>query len=101
MSDAYITKGTRIRAQWFQASDPPSSLAGVMMKVGAKFIDVTGTCRHFRGDDPTNPSTVDIYIDPDPGTWDGPLVKPDGGCSCPASHPGHVRIKPKHVLGMV
>jgi len=96
----YITKGTKVRARWFKANDPMSCLAGMQMKIGVTDVTVSGVCRHFRGDDPVNPTKVEVYIDPDPGTWTGPLVKPAGGCSCPADHPGHVLINPDHIVGV-
>lgn len=100
MPAPYITKGHRIRASWLVADDPPGCLAGMQLKITAKSYDVTGVCRHFRGDDPVNPTRIMIYIDPDPGTWTGPLVKPDGGCSCPPDHPGHVAINPDHIVAV-
>ena len=92
----HITKGSRVHARWFQANDPPSCLAGVQMKVAGQFADVTGVCRHFRGDDPVNPTVITVFIDPDPGTWDGPTVRPPG-CTC--DHP-HVAVNPDHIVGV-
>ena len=97
MPAPYVTKGTRVRASWFKADDPPGCLAGAQLKITARRFDVTGICRHFRGDDPVNPTKVVVYIDPDPNTWDGPLVKPFG-CTC--DH-GHVEINPDHIVGVV
>lgn len=45
----YITKGTRIRAHWLQANDPPSSLAGMQMKIGMTEKSVVGTITHVYG----------------------------------------------------
>lgn len=70
MSDRtnYITKGTRIRAEWMQAqTNPPASLAGMQMKFGATLHQVTGTVRHLYGDDPVNPSKAVFYVQPDEG----------------------------------
>lgn len=97
MSPPNINKGSRIRASWFQAYDHPHSLAGVMLKTGATKHDVTGICRHFRGDAPVNPTTIRVYIDPDPGTWDGPTMRPPG-CTC--DH-GHVDIDPDHIIAVL
>jgi hypothetical protein len=97
MADAYISKGSHIRAHWFQVTKPLSSLAGMQMKFGAHEVTVTGICRHFRGDDPVNPTKIKVYIDPDPGTWDGPTVRPEG-CTCDHEH---VEINPDHIVGMV
>lgn len=44
-----VVKGTRIRAQWFQANDPPSSLAGMQMKLGVTSREVVGTVTHING----------------------------------------------------
>jgi hypothetical protein len=94
----FITKGSRIRAEWAKAkTDPPASVAGMMLKFEVSRYAVVGVVRHVRGDDPVNPKVVRVYVDPDPGTWDGPTVVPDGGCSC--GHP-HVEVNPDHVTGM-
>jgi hypothetical protein len=96
MSTVNIVKGSRIRAQWFQAkTNPPACLAGAMMKFGATSYDVSGVIRHFRGDHPTSPTVIQIFIDPDPG-YDGPTTTPDG-CTC--GHP-HVQIDPKHIVSV-
>jgi hypothetical protein len=98
MSGPNITKGTRIQATWFQAKPLGTwALAGVQMKVTGSFVTVTGVCRHFRGDDPVTPTKIRVYIDPDPGTWGGPTVRPIG-CSC--DHP-HVEINPDHIVAVV
>jgi hypothetical protein len=44
-----IVKGVKIRAQWFQANDPPSSLAGMQMKLGVTSREVVGTVTHIYG----------------------------------------------------
>jgi hypothetical protein len=96
MSDgAYITKGSRVRAQFFRVKQPLASLTGVQMKVTGDFVEVVGTIRHFRGDDPVSPRVVKIYLDPD-GEYDGPWVRPDG-CTCPDPH---VEVDSKHVVGL-
>lgn len=92
----YITKGTHVHAHWFQVKPIGSvALTGVMMKTDGQFVDVVGVCAHFRGDDPVNPSKVIVYVTPDPDTWDGPMVRPDGGCSCSNLH---VAINPDHIV---
>lgn len=85
-------KGDRIRAQWLDAK--LVALAGAQMKVGASGREVTGIVRHIRGDHPTNPTEVRVFIDPD-GAWDGPVVKDLVRCTC--GHP-HVQIKPEWVV---
>ena len=87
----YITKGSRIRAQWFKATD--ACLAGAQAKIGASLVTVTGTCRHFRGNRPANPTEIRIYLDAD-GAWDGLLVRPPG-CTCARAH---VQINPDHIV---
>jgi len=95
-TEGYITKGTRIRAHWFQVNDPPSSLAGMQMKFGVTERVVTGVVRHVRGDHPVTPTEVRFYIDPE-SPWDGATITPHG-CTCGHSH---VEINPKHVTGIV
>lgn len=97
MIPPYIAKGTRVQARWFKASNPLACLAGMQMKFGVHEVAVTGICRHFRGDDPVNPKKVRIYIDPDPGTWTGPTVRPVG-CTCDHEH---VEINPDHIVGVI
>lgn len=67
-----IVKGTRIRAEWFQASTV--CLAGVQPKMGATACSVTGTVKHIRGDHPTNPTVIRLLVQPDAG---GDLVTVD------------------------
>ena len=92
--DAYIQKGDWIRARWILAKPLGSySLSSMQMKVAGDLIEITGTIKHFRGDHPTNPTMIRIYIDPDePGL---PTTKPEG-CTCDHEH---VEIDPKHVIG--
>lgn len=92
-----IVKGTRVRAQWFTAqTDPPACLAGVQMKFVALGRDVTGTIRHFRGNDPMNPTVIQIFIDAD-GSTDIPTT-PCPDCTC--GH-DHIAIKPDWIVGVV
>jgi hypothetical protein len=91
--NADIKKGSRIRADWIQVNDPPSSLAGCMPKFGASGRSVTGVVRHVRGDHPTTPTVIFVYVDPD-GPWDGPTVTPHG-CTCDHKH---VQVDPKHIV---
>ncbi len=83
-----IVKGSRVRAEWFQAH--AVSLSGMQMKFGARQHVVTGVVRHLRGDDPVAPKEVRIYIDPE---GDAPAdlgkVRPYG-CTCEG---GHVELK--------
>ncbi len=85
-----VGKGDRIRASWLVTE--PASLAGQQNKVAAREIQVSGTIRHFRGDHPTHPTIIRIYLDPDPG-YHGPTVRPQE-CRCKAEH---VEVNPAHV----
>lgn len=99
MSDQIVVKGSRIRARWFKVNQPLSSLSGMQMKFGATDVVVTGVVRHIRAIDPVNPDpdTTDVYIDADPGTWDGPTVRPER-CTCEHEH---VMIKFTHIEAVV
>lgn len=71
-----IVKGSRIHAQWLQVNDPLSCLAGVQTKVGATMRDVVGVVKHIRGDHPTDPTTIRLWVQPDEG-GDEIIVNPD------------------------
>lgn len=47
VTEAYITKGTRIRARWFQAHE--ASLSGMQMKTGAVEKEAIGTVTYVEG----------------------------------------------------
>jgi len=85
-----LVKGSRIRARWFQAE--LVSLAGAQMKLGAQGMEVVGIIKHFRGDHPTDPKEVRIYIDPE-GDYKGEKVDVYG-CTCGRQH---VMLKPEWV----
>ena len=65
MDSPFLKKGDRIRAQWFQATD--ACLAGMQPKVGATLIIVEGKVTHIRGDHPTNPIEIRVWVQPDEG----------------------------------
>ena len=93
----YITKGTRVQARWFVPNDPPSSLAGMQMKIGATEVHVIGTCVHFRGDDPVAPTEVRIYIDVE-GELPAVVKKVvPHGCT---HEGGHVEIREEWIVGI-
>jgi len=73
-----IQKGTRIRAQWLQVV-PNASLAGQQPKLATSTVTVVGTVTHIRGDHPTSPTQIRLWVQPDEG---GPEVVVD---------PQHVR----------
>ena len=96
--NSWIPKGARISASWFQANNPPSCLAGRQMKLGVTGLSVTGVIRHVRGDHPTHPTVVKLFVDPDPDCkWDGPLVTPYG-CTCDHQH---VEVSPDHITAVL
>lgn len=74
--DTYLQKGDWVSASWMQANDPPSCLAGMQMKIGAKGRSVSGTVTRILGDDPVNPKAIEIYVKPDDG-GDTVLVRPE------------------------
>lgn len=71
--DHFLRKGDRIRASWLQATD--ASLAGVADKVGAVSVEVVGVVTHVRGDHPTNPTSIRVWVKPDAG-GDDVIVDP-------------------------
>lgn len=63
-----LNKGDRVRARWFVAqTEPPVALAGVQMKFQANEREVVGVITHIRGDHPTNPTSIGVWIQPDEG----------------------------------
>ena len=69
-----IKKGCRIRAGWLQV-DPAASLAGMQPKFAMTSKTVEGVVTHVRGDHPTHPTMIRIWVQPD----EGPevIVKPE------------------------
>lgn len=61
----FLKKGDRVRAQWFQTTD--AALAGMQPKVGAILVNVEGRVTHVRGDHPTNPTQIRVWVKPDDG----------------------------------
>lgn len=64
----FITNGTRVRVSYFKAqTNPPASLAGVMLKFGMTSIEFEGTVRHVRGDGPTPEecTVIGVWVQPD------------------------------------
>lgn len=57
----WITKGDRIVARWYAAH--PASLAGAQTKTAATERVVEGVVRHVRGDHPTDPTSVRLFIE--------------------------------------
>lgn len=90
MTTSYVTKGTRIRAQWLDAH--LASLAGVQMKTGAKMVVVTGTVRHVRSDHPTQPVNTTFFLDVEDG-----VNYEDHSTHCMKCGREHVEVSAKHV----
>jgi len=83
-----IAKGTRIKAQWGKATQ--ASLAGMQMKVGVVAKTLSGVVRHVRGDHPTEPTIIKLYVEPD--SWDEEYTA--DVCDC---HDNLVEINPMWV----
>lgn len=97
MSGPYLTKGTRVRASWFQSKALGTfSLAGMQMKTTGSFVEVVGVCRHFRGDDPVAPTEVRIYVEPEGEVPEGVTRTRPLGCEC-EGHDQLVEIRPEWV----
>ena len=91
-----IVKGSRIRAKWFKAKDMGTwSLSGFQMKLVGDFVAVSGVVRHLRGDHPTDPKEVRVYIDLDPAIEGFPTKRPHG-CTCDHEH---VEVNLDHITG--
>lgn len=85
-----IRRGDRIR---FHAAPIGSfSLAGVQLKLTGEFVEHTGVVRHVRGDHPTAPMAVRLYVEPDDGSeLDRVAIE---GCACGP----HVEVNPADVV---
>ena len=66
-----LKKGSRVKAHWFQANNPPSSLAGMQLKLGVTEKVVEGVVTHIRADHPLTPTRYEVWVQPDGG---GPEV---------------------------
>jgi hypothetical protein len=64
-SNPTIMKGDWVHAAWFEATD--ACLSGTQMKVEAKMREVRGTITHIRGNHPTEPTSIRIWVQPDEG----------------------------------
>lgn len=93
-----LTKGVRVRASWLQAKPLGAcSLAGAQVKTTGSFVELVGTCRHFRGDDPVSPTEIRIYLEPDGDAPDPVRFTRPFGCECPG-HDRLVEIRPEWVI---
>lgn len=92
MKAPYITKGVKVHVEFFSSKELGTySLSGFQPKVTGLFVSVAGPCVHFRGDHPTHPTQVKIFIDVTEGELpEGvELVKPFG-CT---HEKGHLEIR--------
>ena len=63
-----LKKGDRVRARWMAVkTDPPAALAGMQLKFEGRYKEVCGVVTHIRGDHPTEPVEVAVWIQPDEG----------------------------------
>jgi hypothetical protein len=93
-----VVKGTRVRVQFFQAKPIGSfSLAGCQLKTTGQFVEVIGTCRHFRGDDPVNPTMVRVYIEAEGEVPEHVVQCRPFGCTC-EGHDNLVEVNPNHIV---
>jgi hypothetical protein len=69
----YVAKGDWVRAEWLETTS--GCLSGSQLKVAARSRSVSGTVRHVRGDHPTHPTSVRLFVEPD-GGGDLVLVNP-------------------------
>ena len=91
MTEAYVTKGTRVRAHWLDAR--PVALAGVQMKLEATPVIVTGTVRHIRSDHATELVNPTFFLDVEEGSGYEDHVQ-----HCAKCGRDHVEVKPSHVV---
>jgi|LakMenEpi03Aug12_release.lakeMendotaPanAssembly.Ray.scaffolds.fasta_scaffold1907897_1 hypothetical protein len=94
----FIVKGTRVRARWFQPKPLGSfSLAGCQLKTTGSFVEIVGTCRHFRGDDPVSPTKVRVYVEPEGDVAEYVARRRPHGCTCDG-HEALVEMNPDHIV---
>jgi len=89
-----MNKGDHITASWMRTD--LACLAGAQMKLEGQQVTVCGIVRHVRGNDPVNPTTIGIFIDPDDPACELPRVRPPR-CTCRNPHvlvdPGHIEMR--------
>lgn len=91
----YIKKGDHITARWF-GGVAPVALAGMQLKFQATQFVVSGVIKHVRGDHPTSPTQIRLYIDPEDDDSGAPRTRPPG-CTCEKDH---VAVNPDHVVAL-
>jgi len=90
-TEAYVDKGTRLRARWLQSR--PVALSGMQMKVEAHEVCVTGVVRHIRSDHATELVNPTFFLDVEEGTGYEECVQ-----HCAKCGHDHVEVKPGHVV---
>lgn len=94
----FMTKGTRVHATWFNPQlNPPASLSGMQFKLSGTMISIVGKCAHFRGDHPTDPKNIRIYLDIEGALPDSLKKVIPHGCT---HEEGHVEIREEWVRGI-
>lgn len=75
MTDSvFVTKGTRLRFRVFHARPLGYvSLAGVQTKTSGQFVEREGVVTHVRGDHPTHPTSIRLWLRLGDGTEVGPI----------------------------
>lgn len=68
-----IQKGDWVSAQWLEPYE--AGLSGSGLKFAAQNKSVSGIVRHIRGDHPTHPTSIRLFVEPD-GGGDEVLVAP-------------------------
>ena len=72
--DDFITRGMRIRFQVFQAQPIGTfSIAGVQPKLNVASFSGEGVVTDVRGDHPTHPTKIGVWVRTDDGTVHGPI----------------------------
>ncbi len=94
MIDAYVTKGTRVKASWMDTK--MVGLAGVQTKMEAVNVTVTGVVRHIRSDHPTMPVNATFFLDVESGSNHDGHETHCTKCGC-----DHVEVKAKHVVAVL
>lgn len=63
----WIQKGDTIRAEWFEPYI--AGIAGVQSKTAAHLMTISGEVMHVRGDHPTHPTAIRLFVRAEAGKW--------------------------------
>lgn len=61
----HIEKGDWVSAEWLEPHE--AGLSGSAIKFAAKTKTISGIVRHVRGDHPTRPTSIRLFVEPDGG----------------------------------